>query len=67
MPTFPSSVPKAKQPSLVGCQDNCKQNRKRPIMTQATDTLFLNHEQKENIETEEQAPSLMPTLPTAAT
>lgn len=67
MPTFPSSVPKAKQPSFVGCQDNCKQNRKRPIMTQATDTLFLNNKQKENAETDEQAPSLIPTLPTTPT
>lgn len=67
MPTFPSSVPKAKQPSLVGCQDNCKQNRKRPIMIQATDTLFLSNKQKENIETDKQVPSLIPTLPTTAT
>lgn len=36
-------------------------------MTQTTDTLFLNNKQKENIETDEQTPSLIPTLPTTAT
>lgn len=36
-------------------------------MIQATDTLFLSNKQKKNIETDEQVPSLIPTLPTTAT
>lgn len=60
MPTFPSSVPKAKQPSLVGCQANYKQNRKKLML----DTLFLYYEQKENIEADKEAPSLIPILQT---